>query len=266
MNAADLLRAGKLAKAHQALVQQLKQRPADLGLRTLLAQVLCFGGKWAKAEQQLDAIVALDPGRETGVQVVKNLLEAERQREKVVAQEARPDFLPEAPSYAETHFLALEKRRNGEHDEARDLLQAIDSERPKPAGRLQGWAFRDFRDTDSVLAFFLEAMVYERYVWVPFESILELEVNRPGNLMDLLWIPAQVTCRNGLVVHGFLPVRYPGSSDHPEERVQMGRMTDWAALPGGLARAFGQHVYQVGTEEVAILELSAVHFEREGTP
>lgn len=265
MKAADLLRAGKLGEAQQLLVRQVKQQPSDLGLRTLLARVLSFGGDWSKAEQQLDVIAAIDSARETGVQVMKNLLQAERKREQVFAGEQRPEFLPEAPTYAENYFLAQEKILSGQPGQARILLQEIDCGRFVAGGTCNGRAFKGFRDTDSLLAFFLEAMVYEKYVWVPFESILELEVSRPGNLSDLIWAPAQVTCRNGLVLHCFLPVRYPGSSGHTDERVKLGRMTDWVSLSGTLTRAFGQHVYQVGAEEVALLELTDLQFTREDT-
>lgn len=260
MNAADLIKAGRLNAAHEELLGQVSKRPGDLGLRTLLVQVLCFKGLWDKAEVQLDALCALDPKRETGVQVLKNLIQGERRRVQVCAGMIAPEYLPGAPAYAALHAEARAALGRDQFDEAAARLREIERVRAPLAGVWNGREFPSFRDTDDLLAPFLEAMVFERYVWVPVEAVAELEVAAPRSLTDLLWAQAQLACRNGLLVHCCLPVRYPGSSEQADERVQLGRLTDWVNLSGPLTRAHGQHVFAIGAEEVALLELGHVQF------
>ena len=142
MDPKDLIRAGRLSEARNQLVQEVRSSPADLGMRTLLFQVLSFGGEWNKAEQHLDAIVTQDSKRETGVQVYKNLIQGEkRERLEVAKLNRRPSFLPETPPYAEMYFAACQKVMAKEIDEAAALMDQIDARRPLLSGTVNGRSF-----------------------------------------------------------------------------------------------------------------------------
>ncbi len=262
MNAKDLIRAGKLEEARKQIVDEVRLAPADLAKRSLLFQILSFTGEWDKARRHLDAIAAQDSKAETGAQIYKNFLQAEEERSRVQTLKHRPSFLPEAPPYAEAYFAALDKLAAGEIDKAQQLFDLVDSERPAISGTLNGEPFTGFRDTDAFLSAFLEVMVHERYVWTPFESIRELSISRPSSLFDLLWIPARITAWSGLTMNCRLPVLYPESFKHGEDLVRLGRMTDWESLGGSFYRARGQHVFQIGEQETAILEIQEVLFEK----
>ena len=121
-------------------------------------------------------------------------------------------------------------------------------------------SFEGFSDTDSFLTAFLEAFVHERYVWIPFEYIRELVIEPPKTLFDLIWISASITTWEGLSMNCFLPVLYPGSSSHDDERIKLGRMTDWESIGDPFCKGLGQHVYQVGEKEMAILEIQEAVF------
>jgi type VI secretion system protein ImpE len=58
-----------------------------------------------------------------------------------------------------------------------------------------------------------------------------------------------------------LPVLYCGSFRHPDERVRLGRATDWENLGEKLVRGRGQRMFLVGDEEKAMLQLREVEFE-----
>ena len=265
MDAKELIRAGKLSEARTLLVEAVKSSPANVGSRTLLFQVLCFSGEWDRAERHLDAIAAQDVKAETGIQVYKNLIHAERERIEVIELNRRPSFLPKTPPYTEMVFAAREKLLEKSIDQAEELYKQIDAQRPVVAGTSNGQSFSGFRDTDAFLAMFLEAFVHEHYIWIPFESIRELSITAPRTLFDLLWIPAQVTAWNGLTLACYLPVLYPNSFRHQDDRVKLGRMTDWTPLGGPFAEAVGQHVFQIGDEEIAILDLREVLFKSPDT-
>lgn len=261
MDAKELIRAGKLSEARALLLQKVKSAPADLAKRTLLFQVLSFCGEWDKAERHLDVIAGQDAARETGVQVYKNIIEVEKSRLAVLKNDARPSFLPAMPSYTEKYFTAWQKVTEQQIDHASRLFGEIEDRLPKLSGTVDGKAFSGFRDSDTFLRRFLEAVVHERYVWIPFESIREMSTLAPKTLFDLLWIAARVTMRDGLVLSCYLPVLYPGSHMHREENVQLGRVTDWEHLGGDFYRACGQHVFQVGEEELAILDIREIIFD-----
>lgn len=209
MNSKDLIKAGRLLEARKQLVEEVKSSPADLGKRTLLFQVLAFCGEWDKADRHLDAIVTQDSSRQTGVQVYKNLIHAERERLEVSRLERRASFLPETPPYLEMYYAAWQKVVEKKTDEAKELFGQIDAQRPVISGTVNGKEFAGFNDTDTFLSLFLEAIVYERYVWIPFESVRELSISPPSTLFDLLWIAARITTWEGLTTNCYLPVLYP---------------------------------------------------------
>ena len=126
---------------------------------------------------------------------------------------------------------------------------------------MNGKNFTGFRNTDIFVSLFLEAFTQEGYVCVPFEAIKELSITSPKTLFDLLWISAHLTTRDGDVMNCYLPVLYSGSFAHKDERVRLGRVTDWESLGEIFSKGAGQHIFQVGEEEIPILEIRDVVFE-----
>jgi type VI secretion system protein ImpE len=255
MHTAELIKTGKLTEARQQLVQEVKAAPADLGKRTSLCQVLCFCGEWDKAERHLDAISTQDPKRETGVQVYRNLIRAERERLEVLSLRRRPAFLTEAPPWLDNYWSALEKMAAGNSEEAESLLGIASSQCPIVSGTVNQTPFTGIGNTDSRLSGFLEAFVHERYIWIPFVSIREMILSPPKTLMDLLWVSASITAWSGITMNCYLPVLYAASSAHEDERIRLGQMTDWQVLCGPFARGVGQQVLQIGETDMALLEL-----------
>ena len=260
MDAKALVTAGRLSEARQQLTEELKAAPADLAKRTTLFQVLAFLGEWDKAERHLDAIAAQNQKAETGVQVYRNLVQAEKERSAVRALSCRPSFLPHASLYAESHFAACEKLIEKDFEQAHALFDQLDTQRLNVAGTFNGKDFAGIFDTDAFLRCFLETIVQERYVWIPFEAIEELSLAKPKTLFDLIWAPARVVTWQGLALSCYIPVLYPDSSKNPDDRVKLGRMTDWVDLGEGFFRGAGQHVFQIGDEEVALLEIRELLF------
>ena len=255
MTTAELIKAGKLTEARQQLVQEVKAAPADLGRRTTLCQVLCFCGEWDKAERHLDVICTQDPKRETGVQVYRNLIQAERERLDVIQLRRRPAFLTEAPPWLDTFWSALENIAANAPEEAESLFDQAEKQHVPVSGTVNRMPFSGIRNTDSRLSCFLEAFVHERYIWIPFASVREMILSPPKTLMDLLWVSVSITAWSGLAINGYLPVLYAASSSHEDERVRLGQMTDWQVLCGPFARGLGQQVLQIGDTDMALLEI-----------
>jgi type VI secretion system protein ImpE len=260
MDAKDLIKAGKLSEARSQLVEDVKSSPANLNSRTLLFQVQAYAGEWDKARRQLEVITTQDANRETGVQVYLNLIQAETERIEVFQHKRSPSFLPETPAYFEQYHAAWQKLTDQEFEAAESIFSEIRDRCAKITGTLNGKEFTGFSETDTRLTCFLEAFVHERYVWLPLEMLRELTLPEPQTLLDLLWASAQITMHGGLTLNCFLPVLYPDSFQHEDDRLKLGRMTDWTDLGSGFHQGFGQHVYQVGDDDVAILEIREAVF------
>jgi type VI secretion system protein ImpE len=262
MEAKELLDAGHLVAAIEQLGQEVKVHPTDTQRRTFLFELLCFAGEYDRARRQLDVLGHESTSREVGVQAYRNVLAAEEARRALFAQGVRPEFVETPPAYTRLHLEAVNRLRENRPGEARSSLDESARVRPVLQGRLDGQEFDGFRDADDVIGPFLEVFIHNRYTWFPFEALRRIEISAPRRLRDLLWVPATLESWNGSVGEAFLPVLYAGSSDHPDEQVRLGRMTDWKPAVDGLTLGAGQRIFLVSDEERSMLEVRTVEFAR----
>lgn len=265
MTAKELMRAGRLSEARSVLIQEVKSAPGDTGKRTLLFQVLALQGEWEKAAKHLDVVSTQDPTKAVGVQAYLNIVKAELERIKVMDGKLTPSFLPDVPAYFPKYAMYLKALREERFGEARSLLIEIDASLPVVSGTINGESFEGMSDTDAWFYPFLEAFVHDRYVWIPFDAIRELLIQEARSSFDLIWATASVTTWEGLTMNCVLPVLYPATHLHGDDQVKAGRVTDWVPLGSGLSRGVGQHVFQVGDREMAILEIREATFTIEGS-
>ncbi|MHC1742014.1 MAG: type VI secretion system accessory protein TagJ [Syntrophobacteraceae bacterium] len=263
MDAKELIRAGKLAEARNQLVAEVKAAPGDFNRRTLLFQVLCLLGEWDKAALHLNTVAAQNLKSEVAAQAYRNLVHAEKQREEVFTSGRRPAFMPEMPAYAEAFFQVWDLVSKDLIEDAESVYTSIIEKLPLPSGTLNSNPFAGFRDTHSFLSPFLEVFVHDRYVWLPIGAVRELTIAPPQTLFDTLWVSCHLTTWEGLAMNCFLPSLYPLSHRHEDDRVKLGRMTDWKSAGGFFVRATGQHVFEVGEEDVNLLEIRELVFALE---
>jgi len=261
MDAKELIKAGRLTDARSRLIEEVKGSPSDPRPRTLLAQVLLFFGEWDKAERHLEILAMQNTSTEIGVQVYRNLISAEKERSEVFAGMRRPAFLGTMPPWLDLYFVAWEKLKGGEIEEAGKLYSEIEAQSSDVSGTLDESRFTGISDVDAFLSSFLEVFVHDQYLWLPFTSLRELSIPVPKTLPDTLWTPAGITTWEGLTTSCYLPVNYPLLPGEGDDLVRLGRMTDWQDLGGGFFSGRGQHVFQVGEEEKAILEIRELKSE-----
>ena len=260
MNPKALILEGKIDEARAILVDQVKKAPTDTAARSLLFQVMLVCGEWEKAGRQLDIAATQKGSPDMNSAVYQNLIQAEKERQAVSTMDSRPTFFPEVPDFCDDFFQALECIREERIEDAAKQFAAIDERLPEIRGTINGEPFSGFRETDTTLAYFLEAIEYERYLWVPITSIRELVVSPPETLIDLIWAKARITTWEGLTMGCFMPVLYPNSFASEDSRIRLGRLTDWKPLGGPYARAVGQHVYDIGGSDYAIFEIKEAVF------
>jgi len=263
MTAEELLRAGHLSAAVEQLNQEVRSRPADSQRRTFLFELLCFVGDYQRAGLQLEVLGQQSVTAEIGVQVYRHILTAEQARQRLFSEGGQPNFLFPPPPYAHLHLEALHQLCNRQPAEAVALLDQSQRSQPPLEGSLAGQPFTEWRDGDDLLAPFLEVIVHDKYVWLPFEQIKFLHITPPKRLRDLLWVPATLEAQAGPVGEVFLPVLYPDSHRHADERVKLGRMTDWTDMGEGVTRGAGQHLFFIDGQDKGILEVRDIEFAME---
>ncbi len=255
--------AGRLSDALKQLKQEVKNHPEDPGRRSFLFCLFCFEGDYARAGQQLDILALQSASAEAGAQAYHNVLSAERRRQEVLLENRYPEFLLEPPAYTYSYIEALKAFAAGETGKVLALLREFASRRPLPiVGKIDGNAFEDFSECNDLIAPFLEMFIYDRYVWLPFEQLKRVQIESPGKIRDLLWIPARVELRDGQFSGGFIPIRYVHSEKHSNELVKLGRMTEWESLNDDeFVGAAGQRMFRAGEMEKAVLETREITFQ-----
>jgi type VI secretion system protein ImpE len=260
MEAKQRFEAGDLAGAIEAVTAEVKARPTDTSARTLLFELLCFAGELDRAERQLEAIGHLDAASDWPVQVYKNILHAERNRRRLFHDGLRPEFLLDPPSYVQLHLEAVNRLREGRGDEARRLIEQAEGERLAVGAEVNGQACDEIRDCDDVLAPFLEVIVLRDYVWLPWEQLKEVEVAEPERPRDLIWPPARFVLADGSQRRGYLPALYCGSHEHGDDRVKLGRLTEWKQTDDGPVGGVGLHTVLAGDDALGLLDVRTLIF------
>jgi len=260
IKAKEMLESGQLTAAISEMTQAIKAKPADVTYRLFFWELLCFAGDYERAGKQLEVAGHLDDKMRAGIQVYIDVMGAEKKRRGVFAQGHLPDFLAARPEFASLYLEAWTMRREKLPAKAKALLAgALDLQAPI-SGQVDGKSFQGFEDSDLFLGPFLEIMLKDRYIWLPFTEIRRIQLAKPTQLRDLLWIRALVETHSGSSGEVFVPALYPGSSEHPEDAVKLGRITDWVDLGEGLAQGAGQRMFAIDDEERAMLEVNDISF------
>jgi type VI secretion system protein ImpE len=264
--AKELLDAGNLRGAIEEVSRDVKAKPSEIRPRIFLFELLCFAGEYDRAEKQLEVIGHQSARAELGVQVYRNNLKAERDRRRLFSDGLAPHFLTEPPAYVDLHLSAINRLREGNTEEVRGLLDRAEEECPALGGMLDGQPFLDFRDCHDLTSSVLELIVHDKYTWVPFDQIKQIEIPAPRQLRDLMWTPARIEAVDGTIGEVFIPALYVGSSDHQDDQVKLGRMTDWPQTKKALYLPVGLRLFMVDGEEKAMLEARSIEFDRTSLP
>ncbi|MFQ5650923.1 MAG: type VI secretion system accessory protein TagJ [bacterium] len=285
--AREFYAAGRLSEAIADLKQTVKSTPTDAGQRSFLFGLLCFAGEYEGAVKQLDVIALQSAQSEAGVQVYRNVLEAEKKRLHVFEGEQAPEFLLPPPSFVPKNLAAVKALQENNVTEAKVLLNQVSEACQRQKGDVDGHAFSQFADCHDLIAPILELIIHDKYFWLPFEQIKQMEIEKPARLQDLLWISTKLELVDGQVLGGYIPTRYALSHEHDNELVQLGRMTDWQVVAEEICIVHGQRMFFMPDEseslepgwkpglrsrrmslsdesERPLLETRSVTFEREG--
>lgn len=259
MDAQGHYQAGHLREAIAAATEEVKRHPGDPSRRGFLCELLCFAGELERVDRQLEALVHQSPDVAVGVGLFRHLVRAEQARQQFYAEGRLPEFLGQPTACLRLHLEASIRLRDGLADEAARLLDQAEEQRPRVAGTCDGRAFEDLRDVDDLTACFFEVLTSNgKYYWIPIERVESIEFRAPARPRDLLWVRAHVIVRDGPDGEVYLPTLYAGAPAEADDRVRLGRVTEWRGGDGTPARGVGQRTFLVGDEPRPILEIGSL--------
>jgi type VI secretion system protein ImpE len=260
--AGELYRAGHLAAAIDAASQAVKNAPADLSARWLLAELLIVAGEHDRADSQLDTIMSLEAGAAATVVPVRHLLRGETARRDFFAGAGLPEFLDDGPTPAMRLLLeSFVHLRAGDLTRAAACADEAERLRPALSGRLGDQAFSDFRDLDDLTSGVFEVLTQTgKYYWIPAERVERLEFAKPERPLDLVWRTVRLVVRDAFDAEVHMPAVY-GTLTGADDASRLGRRTDWIGEPPAPVRGVGQRVFLVdGDREAGVMELDTVTF------
>jgi type VI secretion system protein ImpE len=229
MDPQELFRAGKLSEAISALNEALRNDPSNQKQRTFLFELLCFSGDYDRAEKQLN-ILEQEGKKDSflGTLLYKAALNAEKTRQEMFEKKTYPK-------------------------------QTLNGAATAVQGKLNGKEFQSLSDADPRIGEKLEVFAAGDYMWISYHDIASVRLEAPKRLRDLLWAPAKLvtgpTFRSRDLGEILLPVLSPGSWQHPDDEVKLGRMSDWCEDEAGEVAPFGQKSLLVDGEEIPFLEI-----------
>jgi type VI secretion system protein ImpE len=224
MPATQLFKSGQLDEAIEALGAEVRDNPTDAQRRAFLFELLCFAGKFDRAEKQLGVLARGGKNAELGALLYHAALHAESIRQDMFT---RSQF-PRTPA------------------------------RPV-GGTLNGKPFTSISDADPRIGARLEVFAGGQYMWLPFEQLESVKMEAPTRLRDLLWAPAIV--RPGAsfkameMGEALLPVIAPLTWQEDDGSLRLGRTTEWREAVTGEEVPVGQKLLLVDGEEFPILEI-----------
>lgn len=258
MQAEQSLREGNLKQALAQLQKAVRSEPANPKLRIFLFQLLCLLGEWEKALNQLTVAGELDAANLAVVQTYREAIRCEALRAAVFSGRFSPTIFGDPQPWMALLIESLKLTAEGRSVESESLRARAFEEAPATPGSLDGKAFAWIADADSRLGPMLEAIVNGRYFWVPFQQIQRIELEKPQDLRDLVWLPCHFQWANGGIAVGLIPTRYAGSEQAEDAAIRMARRTEWLPIAEGAYRGLGQRILATDIDEFPLLDIRQI--------
>lgn len=256
------------AQQIEIIEQKIRLSPAEPSHRWALFQWLCVARDWERAIRQLQVFGQLDSASTSVVQACRDLVRAERWRERVMAGEKAPGLVIEAmPPWMDGLLTALRLASQDETEAADTAREAALNAAPSVAGKSGNLAFDWIADSDSRLGPVCEIIVAGSYRWLSIDNIVSWRIAKPAGLLDVIWAPCSITLRDGTELRGFMPARYAPAHDAAaageasDSALAMGRRTEWRRLGRSGVIGVGGKTWATSAGDAGLFELGDCVFD-----
>jgi type VI secretion system protein ImpE len=261
MIAEELLQQGDLKAALEQLQGQVKAQPAKAEYRVFLFQLLSVLGQWDRALTQLNVAGELDAATLAMVAMYRQVIACECFREAVFLGQKDPVIFGKPEEWIALLLQALKLSAQGQSLKSQELRSRAFELIPAVSGSIDGTAFEWLADSDARLGPIVEAMVEGRYLWIPLQCIATINIEKPVDLRDVVWLPAHFTWVNGGESYGIIPARYPLSYKHDDPLLALSRKTVWEDCGNDLFFGLGQKILTTETADYALLDVRTIGFD-----
>ena len=256
-----LLKAGNLAAAIDATTAKVKAAPTDLEARWLLAELLVVSGQNDRADQQLDALMNLEPRASVTAVPVRQLLRAEAARRQFFEEGRVPELIDGADDAIRARLQAFVLVRAGDQAGAGQLVAQAEKDRPALPGKIGDRSFGDFRDLDDITAGVFEVLTHTgKYYWIPMDRVEAIDFMPTERPLDLVWRRAHLSVRDAFEADVHLPAVY-GTLQGCDDASRLGQRTEWLGEDGEAVRGVGRRLFVLdGEDMVDMMELESLRF------
>ena len=261
MQAEELLRAGQVKEALEALERQVRSDPTNAKVRVFLFQLLSVLGDWERALTQLNVAVELDSINLLMAQVCRVALNCEVLRTEIFAGKRSPLIFGEPEEWIGWLIQANQMIAQEKYEASQKLREQAFEAATAVAGSIDNQPFEWISDADSRLGPILEAIFDGKYYWVPFTALKQVQIDPPTDLRDLVWIPAHFTWINGGEATGLIPTRYPDSQTSEDSAILLARKTEWIEQPGELYLGLGQRMLTTDKDDFSLLQVRQIDLD-----
>lgn len=254
------LQAGNLQEALAQLQSQVRKEPANAKLRVFLFQLLAVLGEWERALTQLNVAGDLDAANLAMVQTYREAIRCELLRKEIFSGHKTPLVFGDPEQWLALLLEALKLTASHQNQQASSLRNQAFELAPVKSGLIDGQAFNWIADADVRLGPVLEAIVNGRYYWIPFRQINAVQIDKPADLRDMVWMPAHFQWANGGEAFGLIPTRYPDSETADDSALRLARKTEWRDQGDEVYIGLGQRLFTTDTDDHALLDIREIKF------
>ncbi|WP_333874592.1 type VI secretion system accessory protein TagJ [Methylobacter sp.] len=260
MTADEYVKQGDLNAALQQLQGQVRTQPAKAEYRVFLFQLLSVLGQWDRALTQLNAAAELDDAALAMAAMYRQVIACERFREEVFLGRRDPVVFGQPEEWLALSIQALKLTAEDQYSKSQDLREQAFELAPTVSGSIDEIAFDWLADSDPRLGPVFEAMLEGGYFWVPLQRIRSINIEKPVDLRDVVWLPAHFTWTNGGESYGVIPARYPESYNNDDSLLALSRKTAWQDCGNGLFLGIGQKTLTTESSDYAVLDVRSIQF------
>ena len=261
-SAAELaLNNADLTAALTHLQTAVKAAPSDPKLRTFLFQLLCVMGQWERAVTQLNVVADMDPATLAMKQMCGEAIQCEALRTKVLAGEKAPMVFGYPEPWLALLIEAILLTGRGEREAGEKMRVQAFEQAPASRGTINGTNFEWIADADSRLGPVLEAIINNRYYWLPFQNLAKIHIEKPQDLRDAVWMPAHLEFINGGESIALIPTRYPGSEKSNDDLIRLARKTIWEENSPGVFVGLGQRLLTTDVGDYSLMDVREIIFD-----
>jgi len=253
--AEQFLAEGDLGHSLSVLMDKVRNDPSNVENRTFLFQLLAILGRWDKALTQLKVVGELDAITLPMVQTYQQALRCEVFRLGVFEGKRSPMVFGDPEQWIALLLEALKLSAQGQSAPSQIMREDAFDQAPATTGMIDEQPFEWIADADPRLGPTLECILNGRYYWIPFSKIREINIEKPNDLRDEVWMPAYFTWANGGQAVGLIPTRYPGSEKSEDTQLIRAKKTAWLEQDKDLFLGLGQRMLATDQGEYPLMDI-----------